>query len=256
MKKLLFVYAHPDDESFVSGGTIAKYIKAGCKVNLVCATRGENGKRGIYQDTEDALGDIREKELRKVAEFLHTSAPVFLGYKDGGVSGLVPGELEAKLITILTELQPDIVVTFEPMGYTNHPDHIAVSLSTTFAFQKYAFDRSEIDPDDQHPPKLYYACIPKSVASYLLDKKVIPTESFGRPWRAVEDKFVSTVIDIKTYAKKKMDALKLHGSQALDVLRFYSIPTNPLAKQEYFVLRMVGVKEAFFGKNDRVTSKL
>lgn len=249
MKKMIGVFAHPDDESFLAGGTIAKYSKAGWTIDLVCATRGEAGERGVHEDTVEPLGEIREKELSKAAEFLGVRSVTFLDYKDGTLANIPPGEIEDTLIQLFEKENPDIVITFEPSGVTNHPDHIKVSNATTFAFQKYAKGK-------YHEPKLYYTCIPQSVASYLLEKKVLPKESFGKPWRAVEDKKITTVIDIQTNSKKKLKALQFHESQAYDILRFYSIDTNPLVKQEYFILRMVGFTEVFIGKSDRVANKL
>ena len=81
MKRLLFVFAHPDDESFSCGGTIAKYVAAGWHVDLMCATRGEEGNRGPFVDLpQNQLGEIRQKELQKAGMVLGISSITFLGW--------------------------------------------------------------------------------------------------------------------------------------------------------------------------------
>lgn len=257
MRKLLCIFAHPDDESFAAGGTIIKYVKAGWTVDLVCATRGEAGDTGLVKVSKgDALGEVREAELREASKVLGLSSITFLPYKDGTLSTKVPGDIEEALINKLAESKPDVVITFETGGISNNPDHIKLSYSTTYAFQEYAKMRRKANLHDENPPKLYYACIPKSIANYLIDAGVFPTEAFERPWRGVEDKKVSTVIDFKRFASKKEEALGKHKTQADDVDRFYSIDSNVLAVQEYFILRMVGITEAFVGKNDQVSDRL
>lgn len=257
MRKLLGVFAHPDDESFTSAGTMAKYAKSGWQIDLVCATRGERGSRGPYSAPgEMELGNIRERELQDAGSHIGITSITFLDYKDGTLAKEVPGEIEDKLVSIFTELAPDIVLTFEPGGISNHPDHMKLTVAATFAFQKYAAERAEAKPDDPNRPKLYYACMPQSITSYLQKKGVIPEESFGKPWKGVEDKKVATVIDIQRMRSIKTKALKAHISQTEDVAKFFSLPNNPLLKQEYFILRMVGTTEAFMGNYDRISDRL
>lgn len=249
MKKLLCIFAHPDDESFAAGGTIAKYVKAGWTVDLICATKGEKGGG-------DALGEIREAELQEAGKVLGLSHITFLPYKDGTLHTQVSGNIEEALITKLAEVKPDVVITFETGGISNHPDHIKLSYATTYAFQEYAKVRHKANREDENPPKLYYACIPESVATYLIGQHLLPPELHERPMRGIEDKKISTVIDVKRFANVKEDALRCHVTKEDAVDRFYSIDTNVLAVQEHFLLRMVGITEAFMGKNDRVSDRL
>ena len=137
MKKLLAVFAHPDDETYLAAGTIAKYVKAGWSADLIMATKGEAGSHGNPQNLRaDALGDIHARELQTAAEYIGLRSVTYLDYKDGRLSSLPPGDIEDKLMTIFAEEKPDVVITFEPTGVTNDPDHAKVSLATTFAFQK------------------------------------------------------------------------------------------------------------------------
>lgn len=282
MKRMLLVFAHPDDESFTCGGTIAKYTHNGWEVHLLCVTRGEAGNRGTYRDIDDdSLGAIREKELQNACKLLGIRSIKFLDYKDGTLSGVEPGEIEHKVYKTMTDLAPSVVITFEPQGITNHPDHIKLTRATTVAFQKfvnvitYVREKliSEKNPP-RHPrdfwqiefarkfsdntlPKLYFVCEPESIVDYFIHKKkVYPALSFGKPWSSVPDKMITTAINIGAYQRKKVDALRVHATQAADVEPFLSVVPNPLLKQEFFVLRMQGSQEVFMGKNDRVSDRL
>jgi len=261
MKRLLLVFAHPDDESFSSGGTVAKYVKAGWHVDLLSATRGEEGSRGPFIDVpQNKLGDIRQKELQKAGITLGISTITFLGYHDGTLAEQTPGELEDVVYKKMEELIPDTVITMDTTGISNHPDHIKMCFVTTYAFQKYAAWIEEKLKDQEEAaqifPKLYYACMPESVVEYLLKKKKLPPESFGKPWRGTPDKKITTVINIMKFAAAKRRALASHVSQQEDVKRFLSFRSQPALKHEYFILRMQGTTEVFMGNEDRVSDRL
>lgn len=281
MKTILLVFAHPDDESFAAGGTVAKYIESGWQVHLLCVTRGEKGNTGPYNNVSaQELAHIREKELSEAGKILGISDITFLDYKDGNLSAVEPGEIEDKVYRQLTRLSPKVVITFEPQGITNHPDHIKLTVAATVAFQKYARDMELLPAVEtmkgpkkrdlyksykmllaegmlvDNEPKLYYACMPRSLADYLKEKKVIPAESFGKPWMGTPDERITTVIDVKKYKNLKQKAILAHRSQSEDASRFFSLPDNPLLSKEYFILRMSGVHEVFMGKNDRVANRL
>lgn len=271
MKKLCIIFAHPDDESFVTGGTIAKYASLGWRIDLVCATAGEGGQFGPVKDS-DNLSEVRQKELETAASILGISSVLFLDCKDGKLADLPPGELEDMLHKQYIALQPDVVITFEPKGISNHPDHCKLSISATFAFQKYAKTvvkgeaygkrdprRSlpEFQVDQSRPePKLYYAGIPQRVVSHLQEQGVLPSESFGKPWVGIPDDMITTVIDIQKNRRKKAEAIASHVSQEADAMRFLQIPDHELLNNEYYVLRMQGVEEVFMGKHDAITTEL
>lgn len=270
-KKMLLVFAHPDDESFNCGGTIRKYVDAGWIVDLICFTRGGAGHYGPYEETVD-LKAIRSRELEEAAQILGISSVVCFDYDDGKLFEITPGQLEDKLYKILLQYEPDVVITFEPRGVTNHPDHKKLSLSTTYAFQKYAKRQARgeklgrrdprrafmkaIPPSQKEEPRLYYTCMPESVVEYLKAQKVLPDESFGKPWIGVPDKAVTTCIDISAYTEIKVKAIAKHKTQIADAERFLSIDTQPLMYKEYFILRMQGEQEIFMGKHDEVREEL
>lgn len=271
MKKILFVSAHPDDETFTSGGTIAKYVSMGWQVDVLCMTKGQAGQRGNYDATVD-LGAIRSTELEDASRVLGIASVKILEYEDGKLGEINPGELEDILYKLLLNYEPDVIITFEPAGISNHPDHKKISVSTTFAFQKYATRQAHgeklgtrdprkkfvksLPPSTKPEPKLYYACMPDSVASFLREQNVIPDESFGRPWKGVDDKKVTTCIDISDFTEKKLEALSKHKTQMTDVERFISIDSQPLMYKEYFILRMQGEQEIFMGKADEIGDEL
>ncbi|MBI3576706.1 PIG-L family deacetylase [Candidatus Gottesmanbacteria bacterium] len=281
MKKLLLVFPHPDDESFTCGGTIAKYVAAGWDVHLVCATRGEVGERGALGETSDEdFGQVRQKELEAAGTILGLSTITFLGFKDGTLSKLSPGELEDRVFREMVRLVPHVVITYEPRGITNHPDHMKLTIATTVAFQRFVLDVADLPQFAdlagarqrrlghtykasfeeclalEHAPRLYYACLPETVVGYLKKLKIISNESFGKPLEGTPDKFITTVIDVKRFQSKKVKALQAHQSQTADAQRLLSLAKNPLFMNEYFILRMSGYDEVFMGKNDTVSNRL
>lgn len=261
MKRILLVFAHPDDESFSCGGMVPKYVEEGCQVNLMCATRGEEGQVGpLVNLSREQVPETRQKELEKAGTILGIHAITFMGYRDATLSGTTPGDLEDKIYKYMLEYVPDVVITADTTGISNHPDHIRLSFATTYAFQKYAAwvegQLKDQEPSLQMFPKLYYACVPESITAYAIKSKTHPPESFGKPWKGVPDKKITTVIDVSDYADVKKKALRCHVTQSADVDRFLAIPGQPLLTKEYFIFRMHGTTEVFMGKNDRVADEL
>lgn len=113
VRKLLVILAHPDDETFPMGGTLAKYAAAGAQVTLICATRGEAGIPGL---SPEQAGHVREEELRAAARTLGVSEVRFLNYRDGELVQADPDQVIAELREAMRELQPQAVITFGPDG--------------------------------------------------------------------------------------------------------------------------------------------
>lgn len=174
---ILSVLAHPDDESFGMGGTLAHYAKQGVAVHLVCATRGEVG--GVDPELLkgfSSVGDLRESELRCAAGVLGLSGVYFLGYRDSGMPGTPDNthpdalaaapldDVAAKVASHIRELKPDIVLTFDPIGGYRHPDHIAIQQATVKAFH-LAADPGFIDSGNRSPfraKRLFFHLIPRA----------------------------------------------------------------------------------------------
>jgi LmbE family N-acetylglucosaminyl deacetylase len=156
--KLMAILAHPDDESLGNGGMLAKYAAEGIEIHLVVATRGERGWPGKESDYPglEALGKMREAEVRAAAEVLGLHSVHFLDYIDGDLDTAHPAEAIAKIVGHLRRVRPDVVVTFGQYGGYGHPDHIAISQFTTAAIVEAA-----------NPNSLYYRDLPSHSVSKL-----------------------------------------------------------------------------------------
>ena len=147
MSTLLAILAHPDDEAFGLGGTLAKYAALGHQVYLICATKGESGKiTDPNIDPNTDKGQLREQELKDSCKALGIHEPIFLGYLDSGrfertrhddkqaLMNVDELEIEQKILEHLAVLQPDIIITFDPHGIYGHIDHIKMHRAASAAF--------------------------------------------------------------------------------------------------------------------------
>jgi LmbE family N-acetylglucosaminyl deacetylase len=129
--RLLLIFAHPDDESFVAAGLSRRYADAGADVALVTATRGEAGSRGDPPlCTEEELPARRESELREAAALLGIADIHLLGYHDKHLAEAPTGIIREQLIEIVRRHRPHVVVTYDPNGGHGHADHVAISRFT------------------------------------------------------------------------------------------------------------------------------
>lgn len=226
--KVLMVFAHPDDESMSSGGTIAKLKSKGATVKLITATKGEVGSSGNPPlCKKDELGEVREKELRKAAKVLGISQIYFLGFIDGTLHTIPINKLVNKISPILRLEKPDVVVTFDKSGISNHPDHIAVSKACTKSFDAYM-------KGCQKHVRLYYTALPRSYAK-IYQKMGLADGGFGII-KGVADKQISTASDIQDIYRIKVKAIKSHKSQHLDWEGFFKRAEHINSKKEYFKL--------------------
>lgn len=172
---LLAVLAHPDDETFGTGGTLAHYALQGVKVYLVCATRGEVGEvEPELLEGYSSVAELRENELRCAAQTLGLTGVHFLGYRDSGMPGTIdnthpdalfaanPDKVTADVVHYIRLLRPQVVITFDPIGGYRHPDHIAIHNATVAAF-KLAGDETYANGDLAafQPDKLYFHTFPR-----------------------------------------------------------------------------------------------
>ena len=132
---VLGVWAHPDDEAFVAAGTMAAAAARGCRVVSVYASRGEQGWQSTTERRPADLGALRSGELAVALRALGADHPRFLDYPDGGLAAVPISDAVTRLHAVLDEVDPDVVLTFGPDGFTGHPDHVAVSGWVTSALQ-------------------------------------------------------------------------------------------------------------------------
>ncbi|MCY9593541.1 PIG-L family deacetylase [Paenibacillus chitinolyticus] len=201
-KTLLFVFAHPDDESFACGGTMAKYAESGHAVHLACATSGCKGKTGEYTFTcREEIAVYREGELRRAAAVLGVERVHFYRYPDGDLAEVREDLLAARVAATILDLQPHLVVTFPPDGVTGHPDHIAISKAVLRAVK-------ELDAEGGAAPDLYYASIPNY---YDHCGDCGPSECCP----------ITARVNISEFRSRKGEALQAHKSQVYSVDRAY-----------------------------------
>jgi LmbE family N-acetylglucosaminyl deacetylase len=192
---LLLILAHPDDEAFGHGGTIARYHHEGVTIALLMATRGEHGTSSHPSiATPEMLGQVREQETREAAALLGIDEVAFLGLKDGAVSEVGFEHLAGLIETHMRRIDPDVVITFGPHGITQHPDHVIIGRAATAVFHRQhgAMGR---------PKRLYYAALSPERAAALN----LPADS--------PEAHPTTAMDVTAFKDLKIAALRAHRSQ-------------------------------------------
>jgi LmbE family N-acetylglucosaminyl deacetylase len=124
---ILSVWAHPDDETFLAGGIMARAVSLGQRVVCVSATAGELGTDDPVTWPPARLGQVRRWEAAAAMAILGVTEHSFLDLPDGGLAGLDPAEPVRRLSDLMRSVRPDTVLTFGPDGGTFHPDHQTVS---------------------------------------------------------------------------------------------------------------------------------
>lgn len=231
-RTLLAVFAHPDDESFGPGGTLARYAHQGFQVHLVCATRGEAGASDLDDlgDCED-LACRRQEELRCAADVLGLTAVHILGYRDSGMAGsdanehpnalaqADPAFLAGQIAAWICALHPQVVVTFDSFGGYGHPDHVAMHHATRQAFNRV---RRGLLPAEEQPQKLYYTVFPRRALRWAV--RVLPLlgrdpSAMGKNQDidlreiAAHETPVTTRIDVRQFYETRQEAGACHSSQ-------------------------------------------
>lgn len=212
---ILAIFAHPDDEAYGPGATLARYALTGHRVSLVTLTRGEAGSLGICKELPPAeVAEMRSQELRCAAKALHLHSLKIYDLPDKGLQNY-PEEKGTEIVRgeIATH-QPDILITFHPGGISGHSDHIAVTRWCQNALRTL-----------NAPPRLFYYGVSPEMAENLKPyRKIIPFEK-GE---------ITHVIDAREYFPYKRAAIQCHGSQ----LEFWE------------TFQKNGVEEHFFGAEE------
>lgn len=245
-RRLLAVLAHPDDETFGCGGVLAKYAAEGAQVSLICATRGEVGEiSDISLATPENLPQVREQELREACRVLGIHELFILGYRDSGMSGTADNqnpqalcradlnEVVGKVVEVIRNLRPQVMLTFDPGGGYGHPDHITMHHAAREAF-KSAADLGKFTGQGasvKQPNKLYYIAFPRSTARALQEAMKSAGVQSGITEMDVEamgvpDKEITTIVDVSPYSKQKDLAIQAHRTQTQGDRVFASIPED------------------------------
>jgi N-acetyl-1-D-myo-inositol-2-amino-2-deoxy-alpha-D-glucopyranoside deacetylase len=255
---LLFVHAHPDDETMNNGVTIARYAQRGADVTVVTCTLGEEGEiiddrwLRLGVDEADQLGGYRIGELTTALGHLGLAGPRFLGgagrWRDSGMPG-TPARHHTKFVDadfdeavgllagVIDELRPHVVATYDPDGGYGHPDHIQTHRITTAAVAAATW----------RVPKFYWAVIGASAfrdgVNALGDEDVLP--DWIRPPADVEfgfsDEKITAVVEAPEHVEAKVDAIAAHATQMLvgPTRRAFTLSNKlvlPVLAAEHYVL--------------------
>jgi N-acetyl-1-D-myo-inositol-2-amino-2-deoxy-alpha-D-glucopyranoside deacetylase len=258
-QSILFVHAHPDDESINNGATMAKYAAEGARVTLVTCTLGELGEVLVPElaylaaDQEDRLGPHRITELAAAMRELGVTDFRFLGgpgrFRDSGMMGTEPNNAPncfwqadvdtaaAMLVTVIREVRPQVLVTYNEFGGYGHPDHIQA--------HRVAMRAAELAADPQfgtapahEVSKIYWNTVPRSVVQSGLDALRAAGDSTG--FTAVEsvddlpfvagDDTVTAIVHAEEYADRKAAAMRAHATQITVDGPFFAL-SNSLGQQ-------------------------
>ena len=213
-RRLLLVFAHPDDETVFAAGVACQTVAAGGLVALCTATPGEHGKLGDPPICErERLGAARQAELMDACGVLGISTIRVLGYQDRSLAVAPVDTIRRQLVEVIRAVRPQVVVTFDPNGSNLHPDHVAISRFTSDAVAAAADARWFPDLGGPH-----------AVARLAWTLPVRPWEVLRRTDPALEPG-ADFVLHVAAFAERKASALRAHRTQHLSMERiFFSKP--------------------------------
>jgi LmbE family N-acetylglucosaminyl deacetylase len=262
---VMMVHAHPDDESSLTGGTLARYAAARCRTVLVTCTDGGRGdtagglKPGQPGHDPRLVAAVRSKELDLATAVLGVHDVVKLGYPDSGVSsdGAPVGDdlafsrrpvrpMLIRLVRLIRLYQPDVLVTYPPNGLSGHPDHIRTHELVVAAHRNVI---ANVQPDTttgavgQSPtwgPALYYFALSRTRLRGVQDRTraALGAQTWVPPdAMAVDDADITTAIDIADFWPDKLRALAAHASQsdAAALLRIFAAVDDSGGRFEEYV---------------------
>ena len=190
---LLAVFAHPDDETFRPGGTLALLARSGVKIHLLTLTHGEGGSCGEPPlCTPDELPGVRKRELHCACVALGIQPPHLLEYPDGHLAQIDAERIIAEILTVVRQVHPQVLLTFGPDGLSGHPDHIIVGQWTTEIFNRV-----------EEIAALYTIAVPQSLANRLGMHQL----------HAVPDESIALGVDVSEVWETKLAAMRCHATQ-------------------------------------------
>lgn len=235
-KRLLAVLAHPDDESFGLGGTLARYADEGVDVHIAIATDGVAGSVAEgYEEAKQDLVAVRRRELEAAVAILGGKLHM-LGYRDSGYIGdpsnhhpeafinVDRRETVGAVVALMRQIRPQVVITHDETGGYFHPDHIHCWRITTAAFHAagVAAQYPEIGPAPYRPQRLYYTAFPNRMVklfTLLMRLRGQDPTKMGRnkdidfTQLGVPPKQLHAAIDYRRYWEVKQAASAQHPSQ-------------------------------------------
>lgn len=245
---VLGLYAHPDDEQGMTG-LFAECNAEGMRTGLLCATRGEAGQIHESVDaTRETIGAVREEELRRAARVCGIQKLYFLDYRDSGwfdtpdndnpesFNRCDQQEALGKIVAVVREFKPTIMVTFDPKGGYGHLDHIMIHKLATQAFSAAADPAQYSDKGEPwQTERLYYSSFSRSVMASLRDMMMQydPDSDFAKldfSEMGAEDSEITNEIDVTKWMDVKQESLSQHRTQTSDFDRWSLLPPDLLVK--------------------------
>ena len=208
--RILLIFAHPDDESFIAAGVARRCVDAGGTVALVTATHGDAGRVGEPPLCgRQELPAVRARELQDAAEALGISEIDLLDYRDRHLADAPAGEVRDVLAARIRRFRPHVVVTFDPNGMNGHADHVAIS--------RFTLDAVAAASDPRWSP----AGAPSHRVQRLLwNSPVLPWE-VTRPKDLRREPGVDFVVDVAAQRTAKAAALRAHRTQNVPINRCF-----------------------------------
>ena len=214
---LLAIFAHPDDETFRPGGTLALLARQGVKVHVLTLTHGEAGSCGEPPlCTPDELPRVRKRELLCACAALGIQPPHLLDYQDGHLMEADPERVITDILTVVRQVHPQVLLSFGLDGLSGHLDHILVG--------QWA---AEVFSSVEEIAVLYTIAVPQSLAQILSMHQVHP----------VPDETIALSVDVSSVWETKLDAMRCHTTQ-WSLSPMLSAPTDRqqlFFGQEHFV---------------------
>ena len=208
--RILLIFAHPDDESFIAAGLARRYADRGATMSLVTATRGDAGRVGEPPlCRREELPALREKELRTAAGILGISEVHLLDYRDKHLAEAPAGDIRDALAGRIRRFRPHVVVSFDPNGMNGHADHVAIS--------RFTLDAAAAAAD---PRWTAAGAQPHRVQRLLWNSPVLPWE-VTRPADLRREPGVDFVADVAAQRAAKAAALRAHRTQNVPINRCF-----------------------------------
>jgi LmbE family N-acetylglucosaminyl deacetylase len=224
---ILGVWAHPDDEAFLSSGLMADAVRKGDRVVCVTATRGELGSWDEERWPSESMGEVRGAELEESLAILGVTEHHWLDYPDGGCAEIEMEEAAGRVASIVKDVKPESMLTFGPEGMTGHPDHEAVSAWATEAFRRAATPGARLFYATKTPE--YMERLGPVLGPVVFAPEtppVTPRDGLGIDFELPED-----LLDLK------LEALTVHRSQLEGLLAVFGEELfREDASAEWFVL--------------------
>jgi LmbE family N-acetylglucosaminyl deacetylase len=240
---LATILAHPDDETFGTGGTLIKYASEGAEVHSLCLTEGEQGWAGGDGSPvipREHVGAARALELAEAGRRMGLASTTCLKYPDGGLAGVQPEYVIRDIVRWLRQVRPDVVITWGPDGGYGHPDHIAAGERALRALELAGIERHEPGLGDHIHVKRVYRFVAQAELVDSLERLMPEFAEYMKtlavkPQRWTADRLGAT-IDVRPFMDRKIAAMEAHRTQTPDLkqwLRARQEMPSILAEEAY-----------------------